>query len=338
MSDELAPPELRIWSEELADQQFRLTWRWRDEDHPTDLAHEQALVIEMLAELEGVAEVSADADGVSVTVSDPELSRQEIAALIRSLLGEAPTPSLPAVNPNQIRVWAEDLDDGSVRLTWGLPPDLVSGRDQASDRRRVAARLAVLPAVEKARTDPEGVVVRYDGAAVTRHEIANLVRQALLDPADLRGRTSALLGRAGAYGKLARTLAVDERVSPLPNAARQAALRRPANPAANPALRIIPGFAAIQRIQMLLPVIQGLSQWSREAPPEVVEQHLADAGLDRQTLDIDYATCQEAVLFAKEIGGQRAGEIGQRVSGVASQAIEASREWVERRRQPRENP
>jgi hypothetical protein len=168
------------------------------------------------------------------------------------------------------------------------------------------------------------VVARYDAVQLPRQELAGVVRGALCLPGDLRARASDLVKRTPVYASLARSAALDQRVSPVPGMARQAAQHR-ATPA-NAALRFVPGFALVNRMQMLLPVIQGLSAWSYEAPPEVVDEHLGRAGLTREQLRADYATAQEGKLYLREAASKHANKAGS----AARSALDAGRGWFDR--------
>lgn len=345
--------QLRIWAEELhpdpgepvstrpepeeptgqgtQEQTFRLSWQWEEDAGEHDLSSERESVAQALLDQPGIHSAQPNDEGVVVTIDPDEVTRKAIAVTIRETLDADEPPPSEAIDPDQIRIWAEELEGDAIRLTWRTP-DAMGERDFPTDRRAVAARIGIQPGVYAARTDPEGVVVRYDSQAIERPQIAALVRQALSVEQDLKTRANLLVKRTPAYGRLARTAAADERMSPLPDAARQAFQNR-GNPATTAATRMIPGFRLISRIQTLLPVIQALSQWSREAPPEVVDDHLARAGLTRQILEEDHVTAQEAKLFAREIAGEKAEEWSQKAASATARAINAGREWLDQRRE-----
>jgi hypothetical protein len=99
---------------------------------------------------------------------------------------------------------------------------------------------------------------------------------------------------------------------------------------------MIPGFRLISRLHTILPVLQGLATWSRDAPPEVVENHLAGAGLTREQLDLDHATAQEMMLFAREFSGEKAGQVGRKAGELTSQASVIGKQWLEKAREKRD--
>ncbi len=98
---------------------------------------------------------------------------------------------------------------------------------------------------------------------------------------------------------LARNASMDDRVSPLQEIRRQS-LQRNSSPAAA-VTRFVPGAQLITRAQTLVPVLQALSSWSRDASPEVVQEHFAAAGLERTQLDRDLATVREAGNAVKDV-------------------------------------
>jgi hypothetical protein len=317
--------QLRVWSEELADDRLRITWSWINEPDPRDPEAELELVRRALQALPSVKRAKLDNPGLVISSSGSGIEPAEVARVVRATLGAiAPLPPPPPLEPEAIRVFAEDLDDGGVRLSWELPPE-VGARDGAADRRVVAAWLTVQPAVSAVGLSAEGVSVRYDAERMTRKQLAELVRRALCAPGDLSARVNDLLRRAPTYANLARSAALDQRISPLPDVARQASQQRAAP--ASTALRFVPGFSLISRMQMLLPVIQGLSAWSREAPPGVVDEHLARAGITREQLLADQITAEEAKLFAREAGAGQAARAGAAARG----ALDAGRNWFDRR-------
>ena len=316
--------QLRVWSEELPDDRLRITWGWVVEPEPRDAEAEMELVRRALQALPGVKKAKVDNPGLVLTLASSGPDRAELAATVRNTLGaRPPLPPPPPLELDAIRVWAEELEAGLVRLSWEVPPE-AGARDEPADRRVVAAWLVVHPNVEAVRLEPTGVVVRYDAAQLTRAELAAIVRRALCLRGDLRTRATDLMKRSTVYANLARSAAMDQRVSPVPGVARQAAQQR-ATPATT-AMRFIPGFALINRMQMLLPVVQGLSAWSYQAPPDVVDEHLSRVGLTREQLTVDYATAQEGKLYLREAAGSQANKAGSAARG----AFEAGRGWFDR--------
>jgi hypothetical protein len=239
-----------------------------------------------------------------------------------------------------IRVWAEQHgDDGDIIVTWERP-DSVEQRDPAADERAVAAAIGVLRGVSGSEPAEGGVIVHFDPAVTSRQEIAAKVRAALTEDTALRARANEMMKRAPAYASLAASLALDERVSPVPEAARQAANRR-AVPTRAMALRAIPGFPMIAQVYALLPMLKALSSWSHEASPEVVEEHLAKAGLTRDLLERDQATAQESLFYARAYTAESAAKVAEKATAAAQQAREmalqareAAREWAEKRNTP----
>jgi hypothetical protein len=94
------------------------------------------------------------------------------------------------------------------------------------------------------------------------------------------------------------------------------------------AARFIPGFPLIAKLQTLLPVLRALGSWSREASPEVVDEHLTRAGLTRKQLDRDLATSQEAVIFARDYATEAAGKAVSAATAAARQARQKTRDWA----------
>jgi hypothetical protein len=176
--------------------------------------------------------------------------------------------------------------------------------------------------VTEAEPRDDGVLVTFDPTATSKQQIAGGVRTALTLDDDLKTRATALMKRAPTYANLARSLALDERVSPMPEVARTARARKGAAPTA--ALGMIPGFRFISQIQLLIPVLRSLSSWSRTSSPEVVQEHLSRAGMTREQLDADLATANEAMAFARAYAAERASVAAQRAGVVANQA----RDWV----------
>lgn len=228
-----------------------------------------------------------------------------------------------------VRVWSEELAPGEVLLTWQWPDAGAPERDHAADRRAIAATIGVRPGVIAAEATEDGVRVTFDPAQIGKPELAAALRIALAQENDLRTRMAETLKRAPTYLNLARTLTLDERISPLPEAARAAATRR-TGPTA-----MVPGFSLVSRIQTLLPVLRSLSAWSRTAPPGVVDEHLTHAGLTRELLDSDLATTQEAIAYARDYVTQTTGRLARRASALAAQATQASRQYIEQRNQQR---
>lgn len=317
--------QLRVWSEEMPDDRLRITWSWVNEPDPRDPEAELELVRRALQALTGIKRAKLDNPGIVVTVTGQGIERAELASTVRATLGAIPPlPPPPPLEPDAIRVFAEELEDGAVRLSWEVPAE-TGARDNIADRRVVAAWLAVQPAVASAAPSADGVTVRYAPDRLTRKELAEVVRRALCMPGDLSSRVNELLHRAPTYGNLARSAAMDQRISPIPDVARQASQRR--TTPATTALRFVPGFSLINRMQMLLPVIQGLSAWSSEAPPDVVDEHLARAGISREQLLTDQATAEEAKLYVRELGSGQAARAGTAARG----ALDAGRGWFDRR-------
>jgi hypothetical protein len=236
---------------------------------------------------------------------------------------------------SDIRVWAEERAPGEILLTWQWPETSGSERDAAADARAIAATVVVLKGVTSAEPTPDGVRVRFDTDAVTRAQIAAALRAALAQEGDLKTRANDLMKRAPDYANLARSLALDERVSPMPEVARQAASRR-SGAAGATALRMIPGVPLVSQLYSLLPMLRALGSWSREASPEVVDEHLAAVGLTREVLDRDLATTHEAMLLVKEHTAGAASKAAAKATTAATQARDAAREWVDRRGQPPE--
>jgi|GEM_PF-1999040 len=230
------------------------------------------------------------------------------------------------------RVWAETRGEGEVLLTWQRAEPVPEDANKAADARAVAATVGVLAGVTSATAAEGGVVVTFDPAVVSRPQLANAVRAALNLDTDLRTRGNELMKRTPAYLGLAKSLALDERVSPVPEAARQAAATRSTSLRTAGALpvagRFIPGFPLIARLHTLVPVLKALGSWSREESPEAVEEHLQRAGLTREQLDRDLATAQEAVAFARDYAAERVGKAAATATTAALQARAKAREWA----------
>ncbi|MDQ3547932.1 MAG: hypothetical protein M3439_03850, partial [Chloroflexota bacterium] len=135
-----------------------------------------------------------------------------------------------AVRRQPSRVWAEDRGPGQALLTWqrSSSDESTAGDepDDTADARAVAATVGVMEGVSASTTAEDGVLVSFDPDIVSRSQLASAVRVALSLDADLRTRGNELMKRVPAYLGLAKTLALDERVSPVPEAARQAAATR----------------------------------------------------------------------------------------------------------------
>lgn len=227
----------------------------------------------------------------------------------------------------EIRVWAEERGEQTLLLTWEWPAELAEGRERAADARAVAATLGVRPGVKSASASPPGVLVTYDPERATKPEMAAAVRAALTQEDDLKARSNALLRRAPTYARLAKSLALDERVSPVPSAARGAAeARRQSTP-----LRMVPGFSLISQLPTLIPVLRSLSTWSREAPPGVVEEHLSAHELTRDLLDRDLATAHEMLAFARAYTSETASKAARKATSLATQATGAAHTWLQKR-------
>ena len=243
----------------------------------------------------------------------------------------------PGIDPRtRSRVWAEDRGAGQALITWQrldqANDDASLTVDDAADARTVAATLGVKEGVASAAVSDNGVLVSYDADVVSLQQLASAVREALNLDEDLKTRGNELMKRVPAYLGLAKALALDERLSPVPQAARQAAASRGTTLRATGALpvaaRFIPGFPLIARLQTLVPVLRSLASWSREASPEAVNEHLERAGLTREQLDRDLATSQEAVAFARDYATDAASKAVSAASAAATQARDKTREWA----------
>lgn len=235
-----------------------------------------------------------------------------------------------------VRVWSEEIEPGVLHLTWEWPDD-GEEHDSATDRRVVAAALHVRQRIESCKPDGDGVLVRYDPEQIEKKEIAAILREALAIEADLKTRSNDLVRRTPTYLSLVQKLALDERVSPLPDAARNmAASRGTGFPRAGLPLHMIPGFRLATRLHMLLPALQSLASWSRDAPPEVVEHHLTSAGLTREQLDLDHATAQEMMLYARDFSGEKAAQVGKKAGELSAQASVIGKQWWQKAREKRD--
>lgn len=237
--------------------------------------------------------------------------------------GQDAEPSVAdtAASSEPVRVWAEERGPGNLLLTWAWTIDPEFPRDLAADARSVAATIGIVEGVTAAEPTEDGVLVAYDPVVTTKGEIARGVRAALSLTDDLKARASAMLKRAPTYASLAKSLALDERVSPMPEVARSAANRKRSGP---PIGMMIPGFRLISQIQLLVPMLRALSSWSRTASPEVVQEHLERVGLTRATLDGDVATANEAMAFARAFAAEKASVAASKASVLAGQA----RDWM----------
>jgi hypothetical protein len=236
---------------------------------------------------------------------------------------DQPEPTVPPTTEppaEPIRVWAEERGGTQLLLTWAWSEEPATPRDQAADGRAVAATVGTIDGVSATEPAEDGVLVTYDPELTTKGQIARGVRAALSLDEDLKARASALLKRAPTYASLAKSLALDERVSPMPEVARSAAARR----RTGPPVGMIPGFRLVSQVQMLIPVLRSLSSWSRTASPEVVQEHLTRVGLSRETLDGDLATANEALAFARAFAAEKASVAAAKASVFAGQA----RDWV----------
>lgn len=235
--------------------------------------------------------------------------------------------------PPTIRVWAEDDGDDALRLTWAWEPEPEAARDPAADARSVAALVSVIPGVLSSEALDDGIRVVWDASQTTKTEIAAAVRDALSQPDDLKTRANDMVRRIPTYLSLARALALDERVSPVPEAARQVSSRGATS--AMP-LRFIPGFPLVSKVIGILPVLGTLSSWSREASPEVVAEHLGAVGLTREQIDRDLATARESLDFARRFASDKAGAAATRAASALTRARSATRDWVNQRTTPQD--
>lgn len=240
-------------------------------------------------------------------------------------------PQQPAKS-GRARVWAEARGPGETLLTWQRDETTGDNADAAADARAITATISVVQGVTSASVMEDGILVIFDPETVTSSRLASAIRSALSLDGDLKTRTNELMKRTPAYLGLAKSLTLDERVSPVPEAARQAATSRgtplPAAGALPVAGRFVPGLPLIARLHTLVPVLRTLTNWSREASPEVVSEHLERAGLTREQLDRDLATAHEAVAFARDYATETAGKAISAASSAAVQARLKAREWA----------
>ena len=203
------------------------------------------------------------------------------------------TSAPPPVDP--IRVWAEAQAGDQVLLTWEAPES--RGINRVAGNRAIVAMLEVQHGVTAVEALDSGLRVTFDAAQTTPPDLAAALRSALEQP-DLTSRLRDVLTRGPSYLTLARSASMDDRVSPLQEIRRQSMQR---NTPAAAITRFVPGAQLITRAQTLVPVLQALSSWSRDASPEVVQEHFSAAGLERSQLDRDLATVREAGNAVKDV-------------------------------------
>ncbi|HUG13894.1 MAG TPA: hypothetical protein VMM78_02655 [Thermomicrobiales bacterium] len=230
-----------------------------------------------------------------------------------------------------VRVWAEEREGNVILLTWGWPDELDSTRDREEDARTIAATVGVLAGVSSASPDEDGIAVIYDPDAISRQEIAGALRSALALEDDLKQRSNEMLRRLPKYASLAASIALDDRMSPAPEFARQTALRRSAGP-----MRVIPGFPLLAQIHAIIPMMRALSAWSRTSSPEDVELHFRKAGLSREQLDRDLATAHEAVAYARALAASTTARVAARATEAAGQARSFTRDWLQKQQERRD--
>lgn len=238
------------------------------------------------------------------------------------------------MDTTNLRVWATEREPGLVHLTWEWPED-AEARDAAADRRTAAAALHIRQRIQSGKVDGDGVLVRYNHEEMGKSELGAIVRAALAIDEDLKTRSNAMMRRVPTYLDLAQRLALDSRVSPLPDAA-NSMRHRQGIPRTGLPLHMIPGFRLASRIHAVLPALQSLATWSRDAPPEVVEHHLASAGLTREQLDLDHATAQEMLFYARAISGEKAAQAKEHATVIAGQASVLGRQWWDKAREKAE--
>lgn len=330
-------PPVRVWVEEIEPPAL-LRFTWKLPENSAESSDDVFDTIQAaIVDIEGVTRAEFDDDGLLVEIDADVVSRYDLAAAMRAAL--QPDAIKPPEDIQRIRVWAEDFTATEMRVSWEIPKELeVDGERQ--QRRRVAAWLSVTSGVKSASPDDEGVSVRYNPEKLDRSLVGEDVRSALDDDMPLKERADELMGRAKIYGNLARKLALDDRISPLPGAAKQAVASSAAGGGSNTvmrtAVRFVPGAGLITRMQSLLPMLTELSKWSREADPEIVESHLASVGLDRETLRRDTITAHEIRFYAKDSASETASALGDRASASARQAISAGRSMLDSFRQSME--
>jgi hypothetical protein len=235
---------------------------------------------------------------------------------------------------SQVRVWAEEREGNELLLTWSWPEETSASRDSASDARTVAATVGILDGVLSATPSGEGVVVVFDPTQVDKAALAAALRSALAQEDDLKTRSNEMMKRLPKYASLAASLALDERLSPVPEVARQGAMRRTAAPARSAMpLRAIPGFPIVTQIYTFAPMMRSLRSWSRTAPPDAVEQHFTKAGLSREQLDRDLATAHEAIAFARSYAIDAAAKAAAKATTAAGQARDLTRTWIQKQQE-----
>lgn len=231
---------------------------------------------------------------------------------------------------HDVRVFAESREGNELLLSWLWPEQGDASREIAADARSVAATIGILDGVSSARPEGDGVAVIVDPEKTSKAELAAAVRRALAQEDDLKARSNAMIKRIPKYASLAAALALDERLSPVPEVARQTAARRVAAPVRTAVpLRMVPGLPLITQIHSFIPVMRSLRSWSRTASPDVVEQHFINAGLDRSQLDVDLATAHEAIAFARAYAADTASRVTERATDVATQARDRTRAWIQ---------
>jgi hypothetical protein len=231
-----------------------------------------------------------------------------------------------------VRIWAEEREGSEILLTWEWPESEAVQRDREADTRTVAAMVGVLEGVISSAPDSDGVAVVYDPESTSKQEIASAVRSALSLDDDLKTRSNEMLKRLPKYATLAASIALDDRMSPVPEVARQTALRRAAGPA-----RMIPGVPFLTQIHTIIPMMRSLSTWSRTASPEDVSMHFQKVGLSRDQLDRDLATSHEAVAHARAQAAATTAKVTARATGAADQARSFTREWIRKQQERRDS-
>jgi hypothetical protein len=191
--------------------------------------------------------------------------------------------------------------------------------------------VGVLEGVISASPADDGVVAVCDPAKVNRQEIAAALREALSLEDDLKTRSNDLLKRLPKYATLAASIALDDRMSPVPEVARQTALRRTKGPR-----RLIPGFPLLTQIHTLIPMMRSLSTWSRTASPDDVELHFQKVGMSRKQFNRDLATAHEAMAYAKAQAVAATAAITARATTTAGQARTFTRDWIQKQQEKRE--
>lgn len=234
--------------------------------------------------------------GTSVNTSDSTDSVDDTAAADDATTPDDASAGATTAPAEPIRVWAEAQAADRVLLTWEAPES--RGINRVAGNRAIVALLEVQHGVSAVEALEAGLRVTFDPALTTPPDLAAALRSALEQP-DLTSRLREVLTRGPSYLTLARNASMDDRVSPLQEIRRQS-LQRNSSPAAA-VTRFVPGAQLITRAQTLVPVLQALSSWSRDASPEVVQEHFAAAGLERTQLDRDLATVREAGNAVKDV-------------------------------------